>query len=191
MLNNAPSDEAELAMVVHKRNPATGLTGQKWRITLPPASANEPAWFETARVARAAVRAHALQNKDAIMAALMKADKDSNPKAVLMTDEELEEYEEVAEREPPPSSDNDSGDAAKENAGVGRRANAAASKPKAPPAKATKKRAASARAAADDDSADDAPKPKRKVIKAAEDAADHAFFAAVQAVADHLEDKGE
>ena len=180
MLDNGPQDEADLALVVHKRNPDTGLTGQKWRITLPDAKAGEPAWFETARAARATVRAYAVEHKDDILQALLDVD-GRNTNVLLQTDAELEEFEAL----PKDSSDEDSDDAAKENAGAARAAKAA---PKPVKAKAaTKKRAASDDCEADDsDFQDDTHKPKRAYVRkaAAKEAdPDVDFDAAVAAAA--------
>lgn len=165
MLNNAPRSKDELSIVVHKRNPKTGLPGNSWRITLPAQQDGEPEWMPAARAARAAMRAHAA----AVAADVI--ERFGGPGARLLSDEELVEYEAEA------SDSSDEEEAAKENAGAPpSRDNKAAAKERsaAKPAaaaaakKAAKKRPAPAASESDSDvfEADEAPPAKkRKTLK--------------------------
>ena len=117
MFANAPRDEDELHLICNKKDPNTGLGGQKWRIDGEALLLDEPEWMPVAREARAQLRAHAAANAEAILARW------GGPDAQHLTDDELVEYETKAARQPASdatavSSEEDEG--AKENAGAAR-----------------------------------------------------------------------
>ena len=149
MLANAPRNEKELSLIVHKRKP-DGQPGAVWRVSRHKLRDDEEAWMVEARAALGRMRAHAVANAATILARYG---------GKLISDEELAEFETC------PSEDEDAG-AAKENAGSARNKPAPkAAAAKKAPSKKREREAAAAASASDEDDDFVRDEPKRKSVK--------------------------